>query len=173
MNETEREIDVEKTIEEYSDLLFRTCFLMLKNKHDVEDVMQETFIKYITFQGKFDSEVHKRAWLLCVSQNKCRDLLRTHKIREYVPFEKVEEILSFEQKFTDSDIEEFMKLFDLNYKYKSVVMFCYVEGYTIEETANILGISASAVKMRLKRAKEKMKVAYEEINKKEAKYNAI
>ena len=51
MNEAERIIDAEKTIEKYSDLLFRTCFIMLKNKHDVEDVMQETFIKYITFSG--------------------------------------------------------------------------------------------------------------------------
>ena len=173
MNEAERIIDAEKTIEKYSDLLFRTCFIMLKNKHDVEDVMQETFIKYITFQGEFASEVHKRAWLLCVSQNKCKDLLRSHKIHEYIPFEEVEECLSFEQRFTDVDIDEFMKVFELSYKYKSAVTFCYIEGYTIEETASILGISASAVKMRLKRAKEKMKVAYEKIYKKEVECNEV
>ena len=125
------------------------------------------------FQGEFASEVHKRAWLLCVSQNKCKDLLRSHKIHESIPFEEVEECLSFEQRFTDVDIDEFMKVFELSYKYKSAVTFCYIEGYTIEETASILGISASAVKMRLKRAKEKMKVAYEKIYKKEVECNEV
>lgn len=173
MNEAERIIDAEKTIEEYSDLLFRTCFLMLKNKQDVEDVMQETFIKYISFQHNFDSDIHKRSWLLRVSQNKCKDLLRAKKIREYVPFEEIEESLVLEPKYTELDIEEFMKISNLSYKYKSAVVFCYIEGYTMEETAKILGISVSAVKMRLKRAKQKMKVAYEKINKKEVEANGF
>ena len=171
MNEAERMLDAEKTIEKYNSLLYRTCFVMLKNKHDVEDVVQETSVKYITFQGDFVSEVHKRAWLLRVSQNKCKDLIKSHKIREYVPFEEVEEVLSFEQRFEELAIEEFMKIFDLNYKYKSVVVFCWIEGYTIQETANILGISVSAVKMRLKRAREKIKVIYEEIYMKEVDAN--
>ncbi|HAV90763.1 MAG TPA: hypothetical protein DCW44_05775, partial [Eubacterium sp.] len=40
-----KRIDLEQTIEKYSDLLYRTCFLILRNSHDAEDVMQETFIK--------------------------------------------------------------------------------------------------------------------------------
>ena len=173
MNEAERIIDVEKTIEEYSDLLFRTCFIMLKNKHDVEDVMQETFIKYMTVNPKLDSEVHKRAWLLRVSQNKCKNLLRFHRMHRHVSYEDVQENLASKEKIDNEYFEEFLKISDLDFKYKSVIMLYYAEGYSIEEVADILEISISAVKMRLKRAKEKLKKFYERELKKEVGVNVI
>ena len=76
MNKDELKRDIEETIENYSRLLYRTCFMMLRNKQDVEDVMQETFLKYMSSAGLFESENHKKAWLLKVSQNKCKDMLR-------------------------------------------------------------------------------------------------
>ena len=73
--------DIENTINEYADLLYRTSFLILRNRADVEDIVQETFYKYMTTDMAFESDNHKRAWLLKVSQNKCKDLLSSHKIR--------------------------------------------------------------------------------------------
>ncbi|HAV90759.1 RNA polymerase sigma factor [uncultured Eubacterium sp.] len=173
MNNDERRQDVENTIREYSDLLFRTCFLMLKNRHDVEDVMQETFIKYMTKNPKLDSEAHKRAWLLRVSQNKCKNLLRFHRMHMHVSYENMQENLASKEKIDNEYFEEFMKISRLDFKYKSVIMLYYAEGYSIEEVADILQISISAVKMRMKRAKEKLKVIYEKDLKKEVGVNVI
>ena len=167
MTNAERKQDIENTIREYSDLLFRTCFLMLKNTQDVEDVMQETFIKYMTVNPVFDSENHKRAWLLRVSQNKCKNLLRFHSMHRHVSYEDVQENLVSRENIDNGYFEEFMKISNLDFKYKSVVMLYYAEGYSIEEVADILEISVSAVKMRLKRAKQKLKVIYERELKKE------
>ena len=173
MDQTKRKLDIENTIREYSDLLFRTCFLMLKNRHDVEDVMQETFIKYMTVNPKLDSEAHKRAWLLRVSQNKCKNLLRFHRMHMHVSYEDVQENLVSKDNIDNEYFAEFMKVSNLDFKYKSVIMLYYAEGYSIEEVADILEISVSAVKMRLKRAKEKLKVIYEKDLKKEVGVNVF
>lgn len=173
MDNAERKQDIENTIREYSDLLFRTCFLMLKNKHDVEDVMQETFIKYMTVNPTFESENHKRAWLLRVSQNKCKNLLRFHRMHMHITYEDMQEHLASKEEYDNGYFEEFLRIANLDFKYKSVIMLYYAEGYSIEEVADILEISISAVKMRLKRAKEKLKKIYERELKKEVGVNVI
>lgn len=155
--------DIENTINEYADLLYRTSFLILRNRADVEDIVQETFYKYMTTEMAFDSDNHKRAWLLKVSQNKCKDLLRSHKIRAYVPYEEVEESLISKKDVEKNDIEEILKIEELDYKYKSVIMLYYYEEYSIEEVANILDLSVVAVKKRLQRAREKVKKTYEKL----------
>jgi len=156
--------DIENTINEYADLLYRTSFLILRNRADVEDIVQETFYKYMTTEMAFDSDNHKRAWLLKVSQNKCKDLLRSHKIRAYVPYEEVEESLISKTDVEKNDIEELLKIEELDYKYMSVIMLYYYEEYSIEEVANILDLSVVAVKKRLQRAREKVKKSYETLH---------
>ncbi|MCR5630226.1 RNA polymerase sigma factor [Eubacterium sp.] len=155
------EEDVENTIRKYSSLLFRTSFFMLNNKADADDVVQETFCRYMTTDISFNEEEHKKAWLIKVAQNKCRDLLRFHKVRVHIPYEEVEEHLLYSEDVKEKDIEELLELAKLNYKYKSVLLLYYYEGYSVEEIADILDISANAVKKRLQRAREKVKVAYE------------
>ena len=59
MNRKVTDTDLEQTINEYSDMLYKICFLILKNENDVKDVLQETFIKYMTKSPDFKSEDHK------------------------------------------------------------------------------------------------------------------
>ena len=153
--------DIESTIEKYADLIYRTSFLMLRNKADVDDIIQETFYKYMITDVDFTDENHRRAWLLRVSQNKCKDLLRSHKLRAYVPYDEIREKLYHEDDLEKSDIEDILTVANLNYKNKSVIVLHYMEEYSVDEVAEILGISANAVKKRLQRAREKTKEAYE------------
>ncbi|MBE5933814.1 MAG: RNA polymerase sigma factor [Lachnospiraceae bacterium] len=149
--------DLENTILKYSDLLYRICFLILKNEQDVGDVIQETFIQYMKKHPDFESEEKKKAWLIKVSQNKCKDFLRFHKRHSYVPLDDVEDIM-----MGTSDVEPLYKvqleeIWELDYKLKSVVILYYIEGYSIRETAQMLAISESACKKRLERARNKLK----------------
>lgn len=153
--------DIEKVIREYSHVLYRTCFLMLKSKQDAEDVVQETFYKYITVNPKLNDEEHKKAWLLKVSQNKCKNLLRFHRVHPAVSFEEVAQNLVASEKIEITELDEFFKIANLSFKYKSAVILYYIEEYSVEEVAHILGITKSAVKMRLKRAREILKETYE------------
>ncbi len=149
--------DLENTILKYSDLLYRICFLILKNEQDVGDVIQETFIQYMKKHPDFESEEKKKAWLIKVSQNKCKDFLRFHKRHSYVPLDEVEDILMGTSDVESSHKVQLEEIWELDYKLKSVVILYYIEGYSIKETAQMLAISESACKKRLERARNKLK----------------
>lgn len=157
--------EFERVINTYGDLLMRTCFFMLKNKQDAEDVVQETFFKYMTSDCRYDSEEHIKAWLLRVSQNKCKNLLRYKSMHSHISYADIEEgFVSVTESFIpENDLEEIIEIADLDYKYKSVVILYYLEDYNAEEVAEILGLSPAAVRKRLQRAREKLKITYEKI----------
>ncbi len=164
MNQRERNADLEWVIEKYSNLLYKICFMILKNEQDTKDVLQETFITYMTKSPEFHSDEHKKAWLIKVSQNKCKEFLRFHKKHAGIPLEEVEERLEITNGMNVEDREKLRLIWNLNYNLKSVVILYYIEGYSIRETAEILRISQGAVKKRLERARmilAKLGEAYE------------
>lgn len=149
--------DIEPVVRQYSNMLYRVCFLILKNEQDVRDVLQETFLKYIEKKPVFRSEDQRKLWLVKVSQNKCREFLRFHKRHSYVPFDEVENSIMITDGL-DLDTKEALSfIWNLDHKLKSAVILYYIEGYSVREVAGILSISETAVKKRLQRAREKMK----------------
>ena len=157
MNKNE---DLESVIDRYSDMLYKICFLILKNEHDTRDVLQETFLTYYTKNRGFESEEHKKAWLIKVSQNKCKEFLRFHKRHAAIPLEEMEETLIITDGLRGSERELLSLVWDLDYKLKSVVILHYIEGYSVNEIASILKMSPAAVKKRLQRAREKLSMQY-------------
>ena len=53
--------DIEAIINKYGDMLYRLCFIMLKNQSDAEDVVQETIIKYYQKAPIFENHEHEKA----------------------------------------------------------------------------------------------------------------
>ena len=154
----QKDVDLESVIDRYSDMLYKICFLILKNEQDTKDVLQETFLIYYTKQPEFESEEHKKAWLIKVSQNKCKEFLRFHKRHVSISLEDMEETLVITDGMNANDKEILSLIWDLDYKLKSVVILYYIEGYTVNEVASLLKTSPSAVKKRLQRAREKLSV---------------
>lgn len=152
--------DLESVIDRYSDMLYKICFLILKNEHDTKDVLQETFLTYYTKNRGFESEEHRKAWLIKVSQNKCKEFLRFHKRHAALPLEEMEETLVITDGMNSGDKDLLSLIWDLDYKLKSVVILYYIEGYSVGETADILKTTPSAVKKRLQRAREKLSAKY-------------
>lgn len=152
--------DLESVIDRYSDMLYKICFLILKNEHDTRDVLQETFLTYYTKNRGFESEEHRKAWLIKVSQNKCKEFLRFHKRHAALPLEEMEETLIITDGLSGSDRDLLSLVWDLDYKLKSVVILHYIEGYSVNEIASILKMSPAAVKKRLQRAREKLSMQY-------------
>ncbi len=71
--------EIEKTVNLYADMLFRLSLLILGNSADAEDAVQETMLKYLQKSPDFKSEEHRKAWLITVTRNQCRDKLRLNK----------------------------------------------------------------------------------------------
>ena len=160
--------DLGSVIDRYSNTLYRICFLILKNEHDTKDVLQDTFLAYYTKSPEFESDEHKKAWLIKVSQNKCREFLRFHKKHECLPLSEMDESFMLVDGLHHEERELLSLIMNLDYKRKSVFIMHYIEGYSVEETAKLLKITPAAVKKRLQRARETLRadyngeVAYEE-----------
>ena len=144
-----------EAVENYGDMLYRICLVMLKNSADAEDAVQETFITYIQKSPVFESESHKKAWLITVANNKCRDMLR-YRMRHKT--ESEEALSTFAVESSDSGIIE--ALMELPEKYRIVLILHYVEGYKVNEISDIVSSSASAIKMRLSRGRKLLKEKY-------------
>lgn len=149
--------DIESILQTYGDMLFRLCLLMLGNGSDAEDVIQETMIKYMqkSSQYQFKDEEHKKAWLIKVATNGSKDVLR---YRNRHPIVDIDEIKSYMQEKTDSEIID--ALMTLPEKFRIVLILFYVEGYSTKEIATMIGKTSSAVKMRLQKGRDLLKVAY-------------
>ena len=137
----------------YADLLYRLALSHLKNSYDAEDAVQETFIAYFYHKGNFADDNHRKAWLVRVLLNKCTD-----HIRKSTRVKTVEIDDSVAAK-NDQDDGVFDMVMSLEEKYKTPFLLYYFEGFDIKETASILKLTVSAVKMRLKRGREMLKTA--------------
>ena len=68
--------DIERIIDQYGDLLYRLCYIMLKNESDAQDALQESIISYYQKAPVFEDGEHEKAWLIRVATNQSHDLLR-------------------------------------------------------------------------------------------------
>lgn len=148
-----REEAVTRVIDQYGNSLFRMCYVVLKHEQDAQDVLQETFIKYMEKAPEFVNERVEKAWLFKVATNLCNDLLRFKKRNSYVDMEEIEQYCK-----EPEEAEVLKEVMLLPTKYKPVIHLYYIEGYKIEEIAGILKISESAVKKRMQRGREMLKV---------------
>lgn len=70
-------LPTQTVIQMYQDNLFRIAFSICQNREDAEDVVQETFLRYHSGAVDFNDEMHIRAWLIRVTINQSKNMLRT------------------------------------------------------------------------------------------------
>lgn len=146
--------EFEIAYERYADMLYRLSLSYMKNKEDAEDVVQDVFTKYFCGLHLPMNEEQQKAWFLRVTINQCHDHLRKKRLRIHASLEDVTEVAASEGGPKEDLSVALQKLPE---KYRGVIILFYLEGYSVEEIAKILQLSASAVKMRLKRGREFLK----------------
>lgn len=139
-------------LEKYSDMVYRICFMYLKNKTEAEDAFQDVFLKYIQVNKQFESDEHEKAWLCRVTFNRCKDVLKSFRFKtaslETVPeptYENAEEGAVLEAVLT------------LPAKYKDVIYLHYYEGYTAAQISKMLGCRENTVYSQLSRGRQILK----------------
>jgi RNA polymerase sigma-70 factor (ECF subfamily) len=144
--------NIEVVLEKYSNMVRRICFMYLHNMADVEDVFQEVFLKLILKKEKFESEEHEKAWLIRITINKCKDLLKSFGHRN------VDTIEDLELPFEDELEGELLKVvLELPEKYKEVIYLYYYEEYTVPQIAKLLKTSHNTIYSQIDRAREIIK----------------
>ena len=145
----------EEKLEMYADMLFRICFVMLKNENDAEDAVQNTFLKYINKAPEFESPEHEKAWLIKVASNECRDMKRVSLRHTHTDITKIQTSV------TDPESCGILEaLMDISEKFRIVLILHYVEGLGVSAIADIIGKSQSAVKMRLQKGRRLLEEKY-------------
>ena len=149
--------NIETIFNTYGDMLYRISYVILKSESDAEDVVQETIIKYFEKKPSLKDYEHTKAWLITVTKNKCKDLLRYKQRHSHIDIDEMREVPN--QPSENGILEILMTLPE---KFCLVLMLYYVEEYSIEEIAKIVGKTPSAVKMRLSKGRKLLREKYRE-----------
>jgi len=130
------------------------CLRMLGNKQDAEDATQTVFVKLMTTDVEFGAEEHLKAWLITVTKNVCKNILKSSWNANRDDYENVEEQPYF---LETSHKEIWSEIVSLEDKYKLPIYLYYYEGYKTEEIAKLLKTNHATIRTRLRAAKEKLK----------------
>jgi RNA polymerase sigma-70 factor, ECF subfamily len=154
--------------ETYADRLYRLAMGLVQQPDEAEDVVQETFIKAITHLDQFEGRSNLGTWLYRVAYNASLDRLRQRvndPLPDDGPYEEDETQLPMPELLVewhtpeDLVINEQDRLFldqsirQLPQTLRTVFVLRDIDELSTAETAEILGLSISAVKVRLHRAR--------------------
>ena len=143
--------DVKRVMETYADMVRRICFVQLKSSHDTEDVFQNVYMKYLLYEGSFESSEHEKAWFVRVTINACTDWLRDYTRRKWLSSLVLKEESTV---LDDTSMGVLETVLQLPEKYRNVIYLFYYEGYSAVEIAKILGKKENTIYTWLSRAKK-------------------
>lgn len=141
---------LEQTIEKYSNMVYRLAMARTRNIETSEDVYQEVFLRLAKKMPEFESEEHKKAWLIRVTINCSKSILNSSFIKHRAD---LDENLSFE---TPERHDIYYAVLNLPIKYRTVIHLYYYENYSIKEISKILKLNENTIKTRLSRARQKL-----------------
>lgn len=147
-------------MKEYGDMIFRIAFSYMKNTYDSEDILQDVLFKLIKNDNNFNDEAHKKAWIIQVTRNLCKNKLMSSWFKHRNSLD--EEIIHYD-KYNDGTVLK--AVMDLPQKYREVIHLYYYEDYKTQEIASIINKKESTVRSLLYRArdilKKELKEAYD------------
>lgn len=139
-------------------MIYRVAFSQVKNHADAEDITQEVFLKIIRHDMRYQSMEHERAWIVRVTINLCRDLLKSKWHKTSVSMEEVSEAQRGScENFTEIQDDMMWAVLQLPEKYRNCLYLFYYEDYSIKEIAQSLEMPENTVKTNLKRGRQALK----------------
>lgn len=148
--------DFDEKYDQFSKLVYKIAFIHLGNKADSEEAVQEVFIKLFHKAPEFYDSEHEKAWIIRVTSNHCKNMLRSFWRKRVTQLEDMSVYFG-----SQKELENAKLIINLPTKYKTIVHLFYYEGYAVKEISKIMKISESAIKMRLKRGREMLKMELE------------
>ena len=146
------DVDNDRTtavLQKYSNLVFRICFIYLGSRPEVDDVFQEVFLKLFQKKISFASEDHEKAWIIRVTINQCKDVVKGFW------WKRIDLVENVELPLPDSGEKEvLLGVLSLPQKYKDVVYLYYYQEYTVPQIAKFIQRSENTVYSQLHRARE-------------------
>lgn len=144
------EQEVNRAVEKYADTVKRICILHLKNTSDAEDIFQEVFLKYALCDIAFENQNHEKAWIIRVTVNACKDLIKSFFRSRTV---SIDELISLPAAEKEDLSYVLQAVLSLPEKYKDAIYLHYYEGYSAAEIGKIIGKKENTVYSLLSRGR--------------------
>ena len=166
-------------VERYQSKVFSIIHGIVRQRNDVEDIAQQVFAKVYFSIRNFDFRSSLITWIYKITVNECFDYLRKKKVRKLVyesdmSEDEVRRVENTEPSVdrttrTDSTLarrDYIIKLMDrVSPEEKQLLMLKEVEGYSVEELANMLSMNENTIKVKLFRARQKLVKAAQRLDK--------
>lgn len=146
----------------YSGKIFGKCISLLKNEEAAEDAVQEIFMKILFNLDKFSGKSKFSTWIYSITYNFCIDTIRRNKkniSRSVDDIENYDVPDDIDDSFLlEMSIERLKVILDkIPVDDRSILLMKYQDEMSIREIGFVLEKSESAIKMKIKRAKQKFK----------------
>ncbi|MGA9289770.1 MAG: sigma-70 family RNA polymerase sigma factor [Anaerobacillus sp.] len=164
---TNKEAVIETIMDEYGESVVWLAFSYLKDKGKSEDIAQEVFMTCYTKLDSFNMEASLKSWVLTITANKCKDVLKSWSHRNIVFAQSL--LSTFKHQGSEPDLKligseenkELTKnILKLPIKYREVIFLHYFEELKVQEISDFLSIKENSVKTRLRRARMLLKEMY-------------
>jgi len=155
---------IELLYEEYQRSLLAYLTRLVSDREAAEDLCQETFIKALRGWSERDPSASVGAWLYRIATNTAYDYLRRRRRIRFTPLVDIEPPPtgdhSMESRLDEGEpVQRALAQLPPMYRLPLVLHSC--EGRSTQEIADVLGVSNSAVKTRLFRARERFREVYQ------------
>ena len=150
----------------YSNKVYRKCLSFVKDESAAQDMVQDVLLKVFTQLGKFQGKSRFSTWLYAITYNYCVEYYRKNNKYAMVDIDEGPDI-----SVDDDDEKELLKMRAEQLKWaldqvapedKMILLLKYQDDTPIKEIMDTLDISESAVKMRLARARQRVKQVVQE-----------
>jgi RNA polymerase sigma factor (sigma-70 family) len=150
--------DIEDAIGRFGDAVLTACLAYLGNRHNADDIFQDTFLKYALHDEPFADDEHRKAWLIRVSINACKDLTRSASSRNTELDEAHDASSNIDHA---SDIAERSRvrqaLSQLPEDQRQALILTALVGYTVPQAAAILKKPQNTIYSHITRGKRKLR----------------
>lgn len=150
-------------VKKHQEMLLKVCFTYLCDAEEARDAVQDTFLKAYLNLESFRGECSEKSWLVKIARNTCLDICRSAWFRRVDKRIQIENLpLSTQLDAAQEEKELTLAILCLPEKLKETIVLYYFQDFTMQETADILGITQASVSSRLSRARKKLKFQLEE-----------
>lgn len=163
--ETQQNSYFERLYERYCDKVYRKCLSFTKDSLKAEDLTHDIFLKLIVKLASFKEQARFSTWLYSITYNYCTDYVRSASHRNEVyndeGWERVEIADDNLAEIAEMEAQRLKRaLENMPPEERSLLLLKYQDDISIREIAAMQGVSEGAVKMRLKRSRDRLRKYY-------------
>lgn len=156
MRKEDKNVIIEKIIEENLDYLVRFAFYRLRNKQDAEDIVYDAVLKFLKLNTTKINNTSLRLYLFKIVYNLCIDKMKRQCV-EYVPINEVE--IHDNQEIIEEILPKniWNMIEKLHYKESEIIVMRVLDELSFVEISRILSVPQSTVKSRYKAGMDKLR----------------